>query len=407
MLPWNTITRRQGNKKIIEELFMIINIPLIGAIIAILACLYASYSDLKHGIIPNKLTFPLIGIGIILNGFYALQTGNLWIIIGCLIITGVIFVLGYLFWKLGAWAGGDVKLFTALAALLPFYPALISYNIFQVPFPVESTYPFPLTLIINSILSMLPFLLIYVFYVAVKNKPHLVGELLSPVKEYRKNLVLTLVITSAVTLTYFITKQLNYQVIIVSLIMIYLLSLLISKFPNRVKAVLISVVTVFALFSNFQVTISSIIILFISIVLIEMVRKLLTTVSKQALQDDYPVSNLKEGMIPAYKLYLTDNEIFVDDKSFFQKIKKAIKTADLSLVTAPKGKLVVGSLAAGLTKEDIELLQKLAKEGKISNEFRVKKGIPFAPSILIGLIISLFVGDLAIILLKIIYGIMY
>jgi len=386
---------------------MIITIPLISATIAISACLYASYSDLKHGIIPNKLTFPLIGIGIILNGFYALQTGNLWIIIGCLLITGVIFVLGYLFWKLGAWAGGDVKLFTALAALLPFYPALITYQIFQVTFPVESNYPFPLTLIINSILSMLPFLLIYVFYVAIKTKPHLVGELLSPVKDYRKNLVLTLVITSAVTLTYFITKQLNYQVIIVSLIMIYLFSLLISKFPNRVKAVLVSVVTAFALFYSFQVTISSIIILFISIVFIEMVRKLLTTVSKEALQNDYPVSDLKEGMIPAYKLYQTDHEIFVDDESFFQKIKKAIKTTDISLITAPKGKLVVGSLAAGLTKEDIELLKNLAKEAKISNEFRVKKGVPFAPSILIGLIISLFVGDLAFILLKIIYGIMY
>jgi archaeal preflagellin peptidase FlaK len=386
---------------------MFINIPLISASIAILTCLYASYSDLKHGIIPNKLTFPLIGIGIIINGFYALQTGNLWIIIGCLIITGVIFFLGYLFWKLGAWAGGDVKLFTALAALLPFYPALISYQIFQVTFPVESNYPFPLTIIINSILSMLPFLLIYVFYVAIKTKPHLVGELLSPVKDYRKNLVLTLVITSAVTLTIFITKQLNYQVIIISLIMIYLLSLLISKFPNQIKAVLVSVITAFALFYNFQVTISSIIILFISIVLIEMVRKLLTTVSKEALQDDYPVSDLKEGMIPAYKLYQTDHEIFVDDKSFFQKIKKAIKTADLSLISAPKGKLVVGSLAAGLTKEDIELLQRLSKEGKISNEFRVKKGVPFAPSIFIGLIISLFVGDLAFILLKIIYGIMY
>jgi archaeal preflagellin peptidase FlaK len=386
---------------------MIINIPLIAAIIAILACLYASYSDLKHGIIPNKLTFPLIGIGIVLNGLYTLQTGNLWIIISCLLITGVIFVLGYLFWKLGAWAGGDVKLFTALAALLTFYPALISYQIFQVTFPVESNYPFPLTIIINSILSMLPFLLIYVFYVAFKTKPHLVGELLSPVKKYKKNLVLTLVITSAVTLTYFITKQLNYQVIIVSLIMIYLLSLLISKLPNQIKAVLVSVVTAFALFNNFQVTIISIIFLFISIVLIDMMRKLLTTVSREALQDDYSVNDLKEGMIPAYKLYQTDHEIFVDDKSFFQKIKKAIKTADLSLISAPKGKLLVGSLAAGLTKEDIELLKKLSKEGKISDKFRVKKGVPFAPSILIGLIISLFVGDLASILLKIIYAFMY
>ena len=41
---------------------MIINIPLIAIIISIAACIYASYSDLRWGIIPNKLTFPLIGV---------------------------------------------------------------------------------------------------------------------------------------------------------------------------------------------------------------------------------------------------------------------------------------------------------------------------------------------------------
>ena len=39
---------------------MIVEIPLITTLIAIVACLYASYSDLKWGIIPNKLTFPLM-----------------------------------------------------------------------------------------------------------------------------------------------------------------------------------------------------------------------------------------------------------------------------------------------------------------------------------------------------------
>jgi preflagellin peptidase FlaK len=63
---------------------MIIEIPLITTIIAIAACLYASYSDLKRGIIPNKLTFPLIGVGIILNGIYALMIGEIWNIIICL-----------------------------------------------------------------------------------------------------------------------------------------------------------------------------------------------------------------------------------------------------------------------------------------------------------------------------------
>lgn len=386
---------------------MIIDIPLITTIIAILACLYASYSDLKRGIIPNKLTFPLIGLGLILNGFYAFMIGEIWYIIICAVVTGIIFALGYLFWKMGAWAGGDVKLFTALAALLPFYPALISYQVAGVPFPVEGTYPFPLTLIINSILSILPFLLIYVFFVVVKTKPHLMGELISPVKQYKRNIVLTLVITSAVTLTIFITQQIRLQVIIISLIMIYLLSLLISKLPNYVKAVLVSLVTAAALFYNFQVTIISIIFLFITIIIIEIVKKLLTTVSKEALQDEYPLDQLKEGMIPAYNLYQRDDEVYVDDKSFTDKIMESFKTRDFSILTTPPGKRLVGTLAAGLSSEDINLLKKLNEEDKIPFQFRVKKGVPFAPSIFIGLLISLFIGDLAFIVQKILFWIMY
>jgi preflagellin peptidase FlaK len=359
------------------------------------ACLYASYSDLKSGIIPNKLTFPLIAIGLVLNGIYAFLMGEVWIIVVCAVVTGIIFALGYLLWKMGAWAGGDVKLFTALAALLPFNPLLVSYQLFQVPFPVLGIYPFPLTVIINSILSILPFLLIYVIYIVAKDKRHLVGELTAPVKNYRKNIVLTLVITSAVNITLFITQQTHLQIILISLILIYLLSLLISKLPNQVKAVVVSLVTVAALFYNFQITIVSMAILFVSIIIIETVVKLLTSVSRKALQDDVPLDKLREGMIPAYNMYQQDDdEIFVDDKSFTQKVKESFKKRDPSIVTAPKGKRLVGTLAAGLTDDDINLLKQLKQENKIPNEFKIKKGVPFAPSILIGLIISLFIGDL-------------
>src|ERR1039458_9832200 len=151
-------------------IIMLVNIPLITIIIAVVACVYASYSDLKEGVIRNKLTFPLIAIGIVLNAIYVFtSTASIFLFIECVVVTGVIFALGYIFWKMGAWAGGDVKLFTALAALLPFYaiplyPPLVNYQILGLQFPAEAIYPFPFTLIINSILSILPFLLIYVFY---------------------------------------------------------------------------------------------------------------------------------------------------------------------------------------------------------------------------------------------------
>jgi preflagellin peptidase FlaK len=392
---------------------MLINIPLISIIIAFVACVYASYSDLKEGVIRNKLTFPLIAIGIILNAIYVfMSTASIFLFIECVIITGVIFGLGYIFWKMGAWAGGDVKLFTALAALLPFYaiplyPSIVNYQILGVSFPAEAIYPFPFTLIINSILSILPFLLIYVIYIVVKNKPELIDELIAPIKDYKKNIVLTLVVTSAVTLTYTLTKQLEIQIILVSLILIYLLSFIISKIPNRIKAIVVSIVTVYALITNFKITISGIILLFISITIIGIFIKLLTSVSNKALQDDYNISELKEGMIPAYSIFEKDNKVYVDNQSFITRVKNALKTGDVTLINPPKGKLLVSSMAAGLTEKDINLLEELKNKNKIDSKFKTKKGIPFAPSILIGLLISLFIGDLAFIVEKILVGLIY
>ena len=77
------------------------------------------------------------------------------------------------------------------------------------------------------------------------------------------------------------------------------------------------------------------------------------------------------------------------------------------LLNPPRDKLLVSSMAAGLTEEDIKLLKELRDKNKISDEFRIKKGVPFAPSILIGLLISLLLGDLAFIVQKILYAILY
>lgn len=382
-------------------------LPLIATIIAVLSCTYASYSDLKRGIIPNKLTFPLIGLGLVLNGIYSFLTGNILLIIAALIITAVIFVLGYIFWKMGAWAGGDVKLFTALAALLAIYPPLISYNILSYQMPVYANYPFPFTLIINSILSMLPFLLIYVLYIAIKTKPYLLKELFAPVKDYRKNLLLALVVTAAGTITLNITPYFPIKSILISVILLFVLSLVINKLPNLIKAVLVAAITALALYQNLLVTITGIVSVFIIIIVVEIIRKLLTSVSKKALQDDYKIEELKEGMIAAENLYQKDDEVYYDDKSFTQKIREALKTGDISRISAPRGKLLVSTLAAGLKDEDIQLLKKLKSEDKIPDTFMVKKGVPFAPSILIGLLISLFIGDLAIIFLNVLNWILY
>ena len=386
---------------------MVFNIPLICTVIAIIACIYASYTDLKSGIIQNKLTFSLIALGLILNAVYAFITNNVWFIIIGIIFTAVIYVLGYIFWRLGAWAGGDVKLFTALAALLPFSPSILNYNVLGVTFPIGAIYGFPITIIINSLLSILPFLLIYVLFIALRRKPYLVDEILAPVKEYKKNMLLALIITAATTLAYIIVSYIPYKSILILIVLILALVLAIIKLPNKVKLVVISILTIFALYTHLELTLIGIVILFLSITAVALLKVFLASVNKKALQDNYKISDLKEGMIPAYNIYEKEDEVYVDNKGFSDKIKESLEKGDPTSFMASKGKLLISSMAAGLTEDNITLLKKLSEENKIDNELKIKRGVPFAPSILIGLLISLFIGDLAVILQKILYVILY
>ena len=56
--------------------------------------------------------------------------------------------------------------------------------------------------------------------------------------------------------------------------------------------------------------------------------------------------------------------------------------------------------AGGLTKKDMYLLKIMNSQEIISNQISVKLGIPYVPSILIGLVIAVFYGDLCMLILK-------
>ena len=131
------------------------------------------------------------------------------------------------------------------------------------------------------------------------------------------------------------------------------------------------------------------------------------SVNKKALQDDYEIKDLKEGMIPVYGLYEKENKIYTDDQTFSERIKESIDSGDPASFMKPKGNFIINTRAAGLTEDDITLLKKLSEENKIDNKLRIKRGVPFAPSILIGLLISLFIGDLAFLIQKVLYVIIY
>nr|WP_256365395.1 A24 family peptidase C-terminal domain-containing protein [Methanosphaera sp. WGK6] len=98
--------------------------------------------------------------------------------------------------------------------------------------------------------------------------------------------------------------------------------------------------------------------------------------------DFYDVSCLNNGMILAYPLCRYDNQYYFNELSWFNKLKNN------SLC-----EVIIYANAAGLEDNDILLLKKLNERNFISN-VPIKKGLPFAPFILVGLIITLLFGNI-------------
>ncbi|WP_405303551.1 prepilin peptidase [Methanobrevibacter sp.] len=137
---------------------------LFQVIITVLFCILATIFDVKEGIVPNKLTYGLLLFGLISNLILACVSSNIKFILASIISASVTYAITYLMWQLNIWGGGDVKLFTGIASVIP-----SGFNIdFLNIFPQLSIYPFSFSVVVNSILVSFPFLLIFVFYLIFK-----------------------------------------------------------------------------------------------------------------------------------------------------------------------------------------------------------------------------------------------
>ena len=138
---------------------------LVQIIVTSLFCCLDAIFDVKTGIISNKLNFSLLIFGLISNLFLSVLSTNIKYILCSIISMFVTYIVTLLFWKLKIWGGGDVKLLTAIATVIPFG---INVNFLNI-YPQLSVYPFSFTVIINSILVAFPFLLIFTGYLVLKN----------------------------------------------------------------------------------------------------------------------------------------------------------------------------------------------------------------------------------------------
>jgi archaeal preflagellin peptidase FlaK len=384
--------------------FLIENIILITTLLVIMAVIIAAFYDLKYNIIPNKLTFSLISFGLIINLIYSILFRDFLFIINSIITTIIVFSVCYLLWKFRLWGGGDVKLITGIASTLPFHPAILNQYINNLnlhslythifSFPIIAIYPFPLTVILNSILVSFPFLIgfiliNYITNVFDNNFKFFLNSIISKVKSkfriFRKDF-------SIKYLFIFIEK------ISISLAL-SILTFLIFKSNGLSQIKTLESIILILLF-GVMITISSIIFKYF----ISNFRK----ISKNGTKSYVNSSDLKEGMIIEDVLIeksKIDHEIPKEKKKNKKKFLKWIlvdvgcieEIAEYNIhIKEDNGEYLLRSkTAAGLNKNDLMFLNRLVKKDIIASLFEIKIGIPFAPSIAIGFIFSIFIGDIS------------
>ena len=81
--------------------------------ILLLFLIITSYTDIKERIVPDKLVYAFIAIGLLLNlyeqDFFSIGLG------------AAIFILGLAAYYTGVFGGGDIKAFAGIVLILPFY----------------------------------------------------------------------------------------------------------------------------------------------------------------------------------------------------------------------------------------------------------------------------------------------
>ena len=139
---------------------------LIQIIVTMLFSILAAIYDVKKNIVPDSFNFSLMAFGLVSNLILSLISSNIKFILASIISMVITYVITYLLWKLNMWGGGDVKLFTAIATVIP---SGININFLNI-FPQLSIYPFSFSVVINSILVSFPFLVVFVTHLIFKNE---------------------------------------------------------------------------------------------------------------------------------------------------------------------------------------------------------------------------------------------
>jgi len=301
---------------------------MIYAAIAVLAFLIASYTDLKSRDAPEILTTGLILTGLFLHGWEAIVISSVSPIISSAYMTVLAFSFAFLLYKIGAWAGGDVKLFTGLGAILPAYGSL-DY--------------FPFLVFAASFIAVLPFIIAYLgyFFVAERNLRRLIKPVLFT------DLKRAVFSSAFLVAAYELVAALGAHWLFIAPIVYVFYKFKLLSMPLVIVLMAVYLFYDSSAFLTYFASLTSLsFVLFFGIHAFKIAQE-------NILRKTVKAKDLGEGMIPAEDVYIGGTRI-ADSK-----------------------------LARGL------LLNEIKKIKKVRKEMKIKLSIPFVPVITLGLIILL------------------
>lgn len=363
----------------------------IAIIISIAGLIAATYTDLKARIVPNKLNYGLAAAGILLFAAQSIAEASPLPLAYAVIGLSAGFIFGWIMWKAGVFAGGDVKLFMGLGALNAFTPSLINSG----PFAQANTPIFPITLFIYSLVAFLPyglFVLIYRMSTRKKTREEII-------KEMKPAVMLAANASFFAAGAYVVLNYLNIGGITATIAIIALLFLW-GYFGKNKTIVTIIAVILGAVLGPALLVQGIIAALVISVGLYSIVKLMFS--SRKLLAEEVEVKKLQEGMIPAKSLYWKGSKVFEEEELDYKKIillaqKEGIGA--LSRIFVPKKEIVSARKARGLVPEEIKTLQKLAAKGLIAKKILIKESMPFVPTMLLGYLLCLVLGDAAVLMI--------
>ena len=303
---------------------------------AILFASLAAYFDLKTRVIPKEVSLGLLGFALSLHFLESGITGNIQPLLDSVIAMVVSYVVLYLAWALGVISGGDAKLLVGLNAML--------VRIKTFPF-INSYYLAFLPVLWNGILVITPFLLAYILIKSWNNAKSII------LRDIKLSAGFSFLIYSVFSYYSGITAWVIF--IVLSFLpykwLILLVPGLVAGFFFGWTQLAFEFLTLFALSAFFDLLLSG----------------------KGLFVSEKPVLKLKPGDVLA--------EIIYKGKSYKFNARNFLKFAGKGII--PKSR--------GLTQKDIDLLKSWGIK-----KVKVQSSIPFTPIILLGLVVSIFLGDL-------------